>query len=82
MDWVIRISIGTAMAFVGFQFVRKSSWLVYNVGRVPFAEKYLGSSHTFYKILGVIAIFFGFLVMTNLMGGFIMGTIGRLFGNI
>jgi len=82
MDWVLRIFWGSIMVGIGFQFVRKSAWLVYNIGRVSFAEKYLGNSHIFYKILGIIAIFLGFLVMTNLLGGFIMGTIGRLFGNV
>lgn len=80
MQWLWNILLGGLAVGVGYLFIRHSSWLVYNIGRVGFAEKYLGSTHIFYKILGLIIIFFGFLGMTGMLGPFIMGTLGKLFG--
>lgn len=80
MTWLWNILGGGAAVFIGYLFIRHSNWMVYNIGRVPFAEKYLGSTHMFYKILGLIVIFFGFLAMTGMLGGFVMGTLGGLFG--
>lgn len=81
MSWVSNILWGGLAVGAGYALLRYSSWMVYNIGRVPFAEKYLGSTHLFYKILGLIVIFFGFLQMTGMLGGFIMGTFGKLFGD-
>lgn len=80
MGWFGRIIVGGLMVVAGFMMVKHSTWLVYNVMRVPWAEKWLRSSHNFYRLLGVIVIFLGFLVMTNMFDAFLGATLGRLLG--
>lgn len=82
MGLIGRIIGGLVLAGIGFLFVWKSEVLLQNVGAIPWAEDKLGSmggTRMFYKLLGLLIIFFGFLTMTGLTGGFIMGTVGRLF---
>jgi len=79
MGWFGRILVGGAMVAVGYVLVRYANWFVYNVMRVPWAEKWLRSSHNFYRLLGIIVIFFGMLVMTNMFDPFMQATLGRLF---
>lgn len=80
MDLFVQILLGGLAVFVGYLFIRYSRWFVRNVGRIGLAEKYLGNSYNFYKLFGIIIMFFGFLGMTGLLGGFIMSTVGKLFG--
>ncbi len=53
-----------------------------NFGTVAWAEEHLGTSggtRLFYKLLGLIGIFIGFIVLTNMWQGFLMATIGKIF---
>lgn len=64
---IARIIIGFLMVGIGFLFVWKSEWLLYNVGRNDWAEQKLsGGSRFFYKLVGIGVIFVGFLVITNI----------------
>ncbi|HEX9664853.1 MAG TPA: hypothetical protein VGA49_03465 [Patescibacteria group bacterium] len=79
----MRIILGIILAVVGAVITIKSEALFRTFGRVPFAEKYLGTeggSRLFYQLLGVLIIIIGFMFITNLVGG-IFDWIGRsLFG--
>ena len=74
--------IGAVCVVIGILLVLKSEWFLYNFGAIPWAEQNLGTSggsRLMYKFIGLIAIFVGFLLVTNMFGNFIMGTIGKLF---
>ena len=76
-----RIVGGLVMVAVGALFVLKTQWFMNNVGTIPWAEQKLGGGGTnlLYKLIGLTAAFFGFLIATGLMGPFIMATVGKLF---
>ncbi|MDO9399280.1 MAG: hypothetical protein Q7T79_01135 [bacterium] len=70
----MNILIGLIIIAVGLLIVLKSEWLLQNFGRMDFFEKHLGSSggsRLGYKLTGMLAIFFGILIMTNMIGGFL-----------
>lgn len=59
---------------VGVLIVIKSEVMLNTFGRIDFFERYLGvegGSRLGYKIIGILAIFIGFLVMTDMIGGFL-----------
>ena len=67
------IIIGLGILAIGALIVIKSEVMLSNFGRMEFFERYLGAeggSRLGYKIVGIIAIFIGFLIMTNMIGGF------------
>lgn len=71
----MNILVGIIIIVIGALMVLKAEWLLQNFGRMDFFEKYLGSdggSRLGYKLVGIIAIFVGTLVMTNMIGGFLM----------
>ena len=60
---------GIIIVAAGFLFVWKSEWLLQNFGRIPFAEKHLGTeggTRLMYKIIGIIIIIIGFMYATDL----------------
>jgi len=68
------IIIGFIVLAAGALLVIKSEAMLNAFGRIAFFEKYLGSeggSRLGYKIIGLIAIFIGLLIMTNMIGGFL-----------
>jgi hypothetical protein len=68
-----RIIIGLLMLAAGAGMAIKANWLYSQFGSISFAEKYLGTSggtRLFYKLLGTLIVFVGFLVVTNLHGEF------------
>lgn len=70
------IALGTLM-------VVKTEWLVQNFGSSDWAESKFGTSggtRIMYKVIGVIIIIFGLMGLTGQLGGFVLGTVGRLFG--
>lgn len=78
----MQIIWGLLLAGIGVVLAIKSEWLVNNFGRVGWAEQHLGmegGSRLFYKLLGILAIVIGFMIMTGLIEGLILGTFGRLF---
>jgi len=73
---------GLIICGIGFLMIWKSEWIVQNFGYNDWAETKLGSSggtRLMYKLIGLIIIFFGMLMITNLSDEFLMGTIGKLF---
>lgn len=78
-----RIIGGIIMVFIGFLIIWKTNWIVKNFGRSNWAETKLGSSggtRLMYKFIGILIMFFGMLMITGLSKGFLMGTVGKLFG--
>lgn len=70
----MRIIIGLIIFAVGAFIVIKSEAMLNAFGRIEFFERHLGSeggSRLGYKIVGLIGVFIGILVMTNLIGGFL-----------
>jgi hypothetical protein len=66
---------GLLIVAVGITIVVKSEWLLNNFGRIGFFEEKLatsGGSRLGYKLLGLAVVFIGLLVMTNLIGGFVL----------
>jgi hypothetical protein len=66
--------LGLIIMAIGFVIVFKSEAMLSNFGRIAFFEKYLGTeggSRLGYKIIGLTAVFFGTLIATNLIGGFL-----------
>ena len=65
---------GFVILAVGALIVIKSEAMLNTFGRIEFFERQLGSeggSRLGYKLIGLIAIFIGMLVMTNMIGGFL-----------
>ncbi|MEI6498639.1 MAG: hypothetical protein WCO23_01625 [bacterium] len=52
---------------LGFVFIKYNKWLVDNVGRSQFAERYLGAGGTYsmWKLGGIAAIMFGIWALFN-----------------
>lgn len=76
----MRYFIGVIMVIIGVFLVIKTQWFIENFGTNAWAEDKLGTSggtRLLDKLLGILSIFLGFLVLTNMIQGFIMGTIGR-----
>lgn len=74
--------IGVLVIVVGILMILKTEWFLENFGTIAWAEENLGTSggsRLMYKFLGLIGIFIGFLLITNMFGGFLMGTIGKFF---
>jgi len=79
---MFRIIIGILMVGVGTLLIFKSEWFYQNFGSIAWAENNLGTSggsRLMYKIIGLVFIFVGMMVATNLFTGFLMATVGRLF---
>ncbi len=70
-----RIVIGLIGAGIGYLLVRYSNWFYYNFGPMGFAEKYFrifGGSRLFFKLIGILVIFFSFLIIAGLSGRFLL----------
>jgi len=73
---------GILFVAAGVFFVWKTEWFMENFGRIGWAEEKLGTeggSRMAYKLIGLILIFIGFLLITNMWEGFLMGTLGKIF---
>ena len=69
----MHIIIGLIIILVGLLLVVKSDWFLNNFGRIGFFERHLsteGGTRLGYKLLGMIVVFVGMMVLTNLIGGF------------
>lgn len=79
-----RILIGLVMVSVGFLVVWKTRNIEDMFGSIDWAEAKLGGGGTnmMYKFIGVVVIFVGFMVMTNLWNAFLEATLGSLFGGV
>ena len=70
----MNILVGFIILAIGALIVIKSEAMLNAFGRIEFFERHLGTeggSRLGYKLLGIIAIFIGMLVMTNMIGGFL-----------
>ena len=78
----MRYFLGILLVLTGVVLIIKTEWFVQNFGSIAWAEENLGTSggsRLMYKLIGLVFIFIGFLLITNLFGGFLAGTIGKLF---
>ena len=77
-----RIILGLIITAIGALVTIKSEWIYQNFGAIPSADKYFGTdggSRLAYKLIGIAACIIGLLTMTNLIGGVLSATLGRLF---
>lgn len=73
---------GVAAILAGVGLILKTEWIIQNFGQSAWAEEhfgYSGGTRLMYKTIGIIIIFFGFLLVTNLLQGFLMATLGKIF---
>lgn len=77
----MRYFIGVLMVLVGVGMILKTEWLLQNIGTNDWAEAKLGTSggsRLLYKFIGLVLIFIGFMLVTNLFQGFLEATLGRI----
>ena len=77
-----RIIFGLIVAAVGAVVTIKAEWIYQNFGAIPSADKYLGTeggSRLAYKLIGILISIIGFLIMTNLIEGVLIGITRLLF---
>ena len=78
------IILGIILIIAGGILVIKTNWIYNFFGALLFAEKFLsteGGSVVAYKIIGLILIFLGFLLVSNLFGPFMRAVMpDTLFG--
>jgi len=79
MTLLIRVPLGIAIMVVGYFVVAKSEVVFGWFGTNDFAEKYLGfgGSRLFYKLVGVLIVFVGIFVATNVISD-ILGSLAGL----
>ncbi len=78
----MRYFFGALLVGTGVLLILKTEWFVQNFGTNAWAEANLGTSggsRLLYKLIGLALIFFGFLLVTNMIQGFLMATLGRIF---
>lgn len=77
---ILRILIGIAITSVGVFFVLRTATILDMFGGVDWAERHLGGSRLFYKLLGIVFIFLGLIVATNMWDALLNATLGSFFG--
>jgi hypothetical protein len=68
----MRIFWGLVAMAIGSVVIMKTEWLLRNLGRIEFFEAKLGTmggSRFGYKLVGLLVIFAGILMVTNLVEG-------------
>ncbi len=82
MSPFLRIPLGIIVMVIGYFVVAKSEKVFEWFGENAFAEKYLGfgSSRFFYKVIGVLIVFAGIFIATN-VGSDILGGVARVLTN-
>lgn len=75
-----RVVIGVLLAGAGAFMVIKTETMLGWFGTVDWAEQKLGGGGTrlFYKLLGILVCFIGFMVATNLWNAFLEATLGSI----
>lgn len=74
--------IGLLAIALGIVLIIKTEWFIENFGTNAWAEEHMGTSggsRLMYKLIGLAIIFIAMMGITGLLGGFIMGTVGKLF---
>ena len=70
----MNIIAGFIIFVLGTLMIIKSEWLLENFGRIEFFERKLatsGGSRLGYKLFGLLIVFIGILIFTNLIGNFL-----------
>jgi hypothetical protein len=78
MPWYV----GLIFVAVGLLFVFKMQWFYDFFGPLDFAERYVGGTRFFIKLLGVVCIFIAFLGWTGLLDAMFRGIFSPVLGNI
>lgn len=79
MSLVSQIIIGVLILAVGVFFVIKTEIILDFFGSVDWAERHLGGTRLFYKLLGILFIVLGLIVATNMWNSLLNATIGSVF---
>jgi hypothetical protein len=79
MSFVLQILIGVAIAAIGTFFVIKTPIILDFFGGVEWAERHLGGSRLFYKLLGIVFILLGLIVATDMWNSLLNSTLGSIF---
>ena len=83
MSIYFRVPLGILVMFIGFMIVKRTdvihSWLGYN----DFAERTFGQggSYFFYKLIGVLLVFVGIFIATNVASDLLYSLARLLAGN-
>lgn len=72
---------GVVFIVMGVLMVLKTDWFLRAIGTIPWAERVIGSTRSFFKILGVILIFVGLTMFFNMFGGIVYWVLGPLVPN-
>lgn len=75
-----RILLGSGITGLGVLFVLRTDWILDFFGTVDWAERNIGGSRIFYKLLGSFVAIIGFFVMTGLWTRMLEATATSLFG--
>lgn len=69
MSSFIRIPLGLAVMVVGFFIVKKTEVVFSWFGEIPFIEEKvgMGSSRFAYKVIGMLTVFLGIFIATNII---------------
>lgn len=73
--------VGILLVAAGVAAVMYTEWIVTNVGTNDWAEAKMGifgGSRMLYKLIGLGAIFMGFIIMFGMSAGFMKVVFGRL----
>ncbi len=81
MSLIFQILIGVAIAAVGAFFVVKTPVILDFFGGVDWAERHLGGSRLFYKLLGIVFIVLGLIVATDMWDALLNATLGSFFSS-
>lgn len=80
MNIFLRVIIGLLVSGVGVYMVLRTETILGFFGTVDWAERKLGGggSRLFYKLIGLVFVFVGFMVATNLWNAFLQATLGSI----
>ena len=69
MSPLFRVPLGLFVMIIGFLMVKYTTVLMSWFGEVPFAEKHFGQggSYFFWKLIGVLVVFIGIFIATNVI---------------
>lgn len=82
---ILRVILGLIIAAAGFTLVWKTEWYNANFGQIQWAEEKFGTSggsRFMYKMIGIAAVFIGFMVVTDLHRKFFFGLFGWIFPGV
>jgi len=77
---ITRILLGMGIAGLGFIMVLRTRWFIDFFGYFDYMDQKLGPGGTnlFYKLLGTLVCFIGFMVSTNLWDAFVASMLGSV----